>query len=111
MDNLDINEKIIAHCRAKFSSINKDYLKKNGIKPNIFLEIMYDCSLGNYYKTKDFTIEDDDFKYILSQAMTQVRLMDDYVAGKVQLMSISDNDHFFFKIRRQIENNNTEEKI
>lgn len=108
MEPANVKEEMIAHCRDKFKSINKDYLKKHGIKSNLFLEIMYDTCLGNYYKKSDFRLDNEDLESIWVQARNQATLMEEYINGKVILSAISDNDHFFFKIMRKIEQTNTE---
>lgn len=105
--NNDIQNEIIKHCRLKFKTISKDHLKKNEIRTTLFLEIMYEQCLSNYYKTNDYRLSDDDLQAIYSAARTTVLLTQEYLAGKCELMSINDDDILFFKIRRSIEQTNT----
>lgn len=106
--NKNIQKEIISHCRSKFESISKDYLKKNGIRNSLFIEIMYDTCLKNFYNKGDFTISEEDFQNIFIQAKGMVVLIQDYIMDKCDLVSISEDDHLFFKIRKTIGNNNKE---
>ena len=73
------------------------------IRPNLFLEVLYDVAINNYLSFEDYNISPQDLKNVYTYTKNIEEIIKNFVDGKIELLGIDSNDQFYFKIFKLIE--------
>jgi hypothetical protein len=102
--NIPIEDRnnIIRYCYSRVKDIKAGFLELNGIKPCIFIEVLYDLAVHKFMATESYKITDTEMQLLFTPIKNSVEYINDFIAGNNELVAISDNDHLVFNIRRKI---------
>ncbi len=95
-------EEIITYSYGVMRGVNSNHLKKMQIRPNLFLEVLYDVAINNFLGYGDYHLSPQDLKNVYSYSKNIDDITKNFMDGKIELMAIDNNDQFYFKIQRFI---------
>ena len=98
----ETKDEIITYCYGVMRGVNSGYLKKMQIRPNLFIEVLYDTAVNNFLGYSDYHLSPQDLKNVYSYSKNIDDITKNFINGRVELMGIDNNDQFYFKIQRLI---------
>lgn len=96
----EVEKQVIKYCYEQFGRLKKPFIVSQGIKLNVFLEIMYDVSMNNYIQYKTYLLTEMDFKKIYSYAQNFERTMQEFVNREIELMAVNSEGILVFKRKK-----------
>lgn len=98
-----LNQKIINYCYQKMKGVNHKFLATHNIKPNLFMEVMYDKAIENMYTKGEFELADEDVQQVFIYVKSTEDIIRGFIEGRNELVGIRDEDNLVFKVRRQLD--------
>ena len=99
----NVKDEIVKYCYGVMRGVNHSHLKKMKIRPNLFLEVLYDVSVNNFISFEDYNISPQDLKNIYAFTKNMEYIINNFMEGRMELLAIDNNDQFYFKNTRLIE--------
>ncbi len=88
----DLKKEIINYCYDEMRKVDKKKMKENFVRPNVFMELLFDLALHNQASYDDYHLDMNDMKKAYTYARNLELILQEYFKNERYLYGIDDED-------------------